>query len=90
MRDGMPTPRDPAPERLVGLTGVDIHKMLGIPDFKRRDLPAQIWQYRRDGCMLDVFLYQENDAYVVRHVEARGHTIAEISETDCLLEALAR
>ncbi len=92
MRDGLPAPSPPDPRRLVGLSAEELQKMLGRPDFKRRDPPAQLWQYRKDGCMLDVFLYQggagDGKGYKVKHAEARGHTIARISGTDCLLEAL--
>ena len=93
MRDGLQGPAAPGPERLIGLVGNEIQKMLGLPDFKRRDPPAEIWQYRKDGCLLDIFLYQDkNDAstHRVTHVEARGHSVNQVSGTECLLEALAR
>jgi len=90
MRDGLNGPDAPGPERLVGLGSEAIQNMLGVPDFKRRDPPAEIWQYRKDSCMLDVFLYQIENAYRVTHVEARSHSVAQVSGTECLLEALAR
>jgi hypothetical protein len=90
MRNGLDGPDAPGPERLVGLAAMSIQKMLGRPDFKRRDPPAEIWQYRKSGCFLDVFLYLNEDIYRVSHVEARGRSIEEVSGTECLLEALAR
>jgi hypothetical protein len=90
MRDGLEGPDAPGPERLVGLAATAIQQMLGNPDFKRRDPPAEIWQYRKSGCLLDVFLYLGEDTYRVSHVEARGHSIEEVSGAECLLEALAR
>ncbi|MBC8267826.1 MAG: hypothetical protein H8E36_03670 [Rhodospirillaceae bacterium] len=89
MRDGLNGPDAPGPERLVGLSATAIQKMLGLPNFKRRDPPAEIWQYRKSGCLLDVFLYLGEDTYRVSHVEARGHSIEKVSGTECLLEALA-
>ncbi len=89
MRDGLNGPDAPGPERLVGLNAAAIQKMLGIPGFKRRDPPAEIWQYRNDGCLLDVFLYLGDGGYSVTHVEVRGRSVAEVSGTECLLEALA-
>ncbi len=89
MRDGLNGPDAPGPERLVGLDAAAIQKMLGIPDFKRRDPPAEIWQYRNDGCLLDVFLYLGDSGYSVTHVEVRGRSVDEVSGTECLLEALA-
>ena len=93
LRDGLSGPLAPEPERLIGLNGSDIRKMFGLPDFKRRDPPAEIWQYRKNGCMLDFFLYQTKDGsdkYRVTHVEARGRSVEEVSGAECLLEALAR
>lgn len=90
MRDGLAGPDAPGPDRLIGLAAADIRKMLGIPDFKRHDPPAQIWQYKKNGCLLDLFLYQDEGQYRVTHVEARGYSVKEISGTECLLEALAR
>ena len=60
---------------------------MGQPRFKRRDDPAEIWQYRTDACALDFFLYRSKDdpAYRVRHVEARGRGQAPSSEKDCLV-----
>lgn len=93
LREGLPGPQAPGPERLIGLAAGDIQRLFGAPDFKRRDPPAEIWQYRKDGCMLDFFLYQGKDAsfdYLVTHVEARSRSVEKVSGTDCLLEALKR
>lgn len=90
MRDGLNGPDAPGPERLVGLAAGAIEKMLGTPDFKRRDPPAEVWQYRKDGCLLDVFLYLGEAEYRVTHVEARSHSVTRVSGAECLLEVLAR
>ncbi len=54
------------PDQVIGL--------LGPPRFKRRDNPAEIWQYRNKACALDLFLYRvaNGAAYRVRHFETRG------------------
>jgi len=88
---GLPTSAVPNPLRLIGLNAHDILKSLGPPDFKRHDKPAEIWQYRRPGCLLDLFLYEtgpDDDTLSVRHVEARGHDITKVSDESCFLEAL--
>ncbi len=93
LREGLPGPQAPGPKRLIGLGADQIQKMFGPPDFKRRDPPAEIWQYRKAGCMLDFFLYQKYggaEEYSVTHVEARGRSVEEVSGSECLLEALAR
>ncbi len=88
MRDGLDGPEAPGPECLVGLSSMAIQQMLGKPDFKRRDSPAEIWQYRESGCLLDVFLYLNKDNYQVSHVEVRGYSIKSILGAACLLEVL--
>jgi len=59
---------------LSGMTPVQVIGLLGPPRFKRRDNPAQIWQYRNKACALDLFLYQAGNGtnYKVRHFETRG------------------
>ena len=80
----------PEPAALRGLDGGQLTGLLGQPKFKRRDDPAEIWQYRTDFCALDFFLYRSKDdpAYRVRHVEARGRDQAPASEKDCLVGLL--
>jgi len=93
MLNGIHDPDIPGPKRLLGLFADDVRKMFGVPDFKRHDPPAEIWQYRKDGCLLDVFLYLEKDhpqTLRVRHVESRGRSVTEVSHKECFLEALLR
>lgn len=64
----------PALSTLSGMTPVQVMGLLGPPRFKRRDNPAQIWQYRNKACALDLFLYRVGNGvdYRVRHFETRG------------------
>lgn len=66
------TPSPPAadPEQLIGLSGEEITEKLGKPALIRREGTAEIWQYRRIQCVLDVFLYG-NGRQVVEHVDLR-------------------
>ncbi len=63
----------PGTGSLLGLDHGQVNDMLGPPDFRRRDDPAEIWQYRRQTCVLDVFLYREKTGglLTVAHVEVR-------------------
>ena len=91
--NGINDPDILGPERLLGLFADNIRKMFGAPDFRRHDPPAEIWQYRKDGCLLDIFLYLEKDRpdiLRVRHVEVRGRSVTEVSHKKCFLEALVR
>ncbi len=90
-RDIVPGPdRGPAPRTLLGLEHQQVMALLGEPSFKRRDDPAQIWQYRDSTCILDVFLYRPvgGGAYRVTHVEVRGHGVINVSHEDCFLRLL--
>ncbi len=90
-RDIVPGPdRVPAPRTLLGLEHHQVMALLGEPSFKRRDDPAQIWQYRDSTCILDIFLYRPKGggAYRVTHVEVRGHGVIKVSDKDCFLRLL--
>ena len=79
------------PEHLVGLQASELEKILGTPDFVRKDPPAQRWQYRDPSCLFDVFLYQGKgsaNTYTVAHVEARGLDVNRVSDRDCFLSIL--
>ena len=61
--------------KMASLAGVGesrVLALLGAPQFKRVDAPAELWQYRRDGCVLDLFLYPSSSgALAVDHLETR-------------------
>ncbi len=80
-----PTRTYPAPSSLSGLDPGQVVDLLGPPPFKRRDNPAEIWQYRSPACVLDLFLYRtgKSGPFRVRHFEARGRGKNGVSEKDC-------
>jgi len=57
------------PEQLVGLDHDGLSEKLGKPALIRRDGDAEIWQYRAENCVLDLFLYGEDKRVV--HVDLR-------------------
>ena len=79
-----------APEALKGLTATQTESRLGPPSFRRRDPPAEIWQYRVRACTLDLFLYDEGDDRVVTHFAVRTPGGGTISDPACLDEVLAQ
>ncbi len=79
---GLPAPPEPAPAEpasaritelpvLTGLGPAELVALFGEPDFRRRDPPAELWQYRSADCVLDVFLYGEGGTYRVVRSETR-------------------
>ncbi|MSO84373.1 MAG: hypothetical protein EXR02_01955 [Rhodospirillales bacterium] len=86
-------PRVPAPglaapadaRALVGRDARAVADLLGEPQLKRRDPPAELWQYRAGPCILDLFLYADaaGSAARVAHVEMRADR-PETTRAECL------
>ncbi len=89
----------PAPDRLLGAPAERVLAALGKPELQRRERPAEIWQYRGRGCVLDVFLYAAGqqagtdpkiagqaagDGPTVFHLEARDARARSIEPASCL------
>ena len=49
--------------------------MLGEPDLRRPEPPAELWQYRSADCVLDVFLYADDGRYRVVRSETRNRHV---------------
>lgn len=56
---------------LTGLTNDQLSRLMGAPHFRRVDDPAALWQYRTDGCLLDLYLRADGPVYRVMHFEFR-------------------
>lgn len=60
------------PARLLGMDRAALAALLGNPVRVRRDLNAEIRQYRSDSsCQVDAFLYPDGNVRRVSHVEFR-------------------
>jgi hypothetical protein len=78
-----------AARNLVGKSESEIRSELGAPAFRRTDGPAQVWQYRGQSCLLDVFLYKEGGGgFRVKHAELRRRGGAGLSDRACMSDAL--
>lgn len=71
------------PEEFVGYRPDTLLPVLGAPDFVRRDGPAQIWQYRAENCVFDLFLYRDGGVSRVDHVELRERGATTESAEAC-------
>ncbi len=78
------------PARLIGMTPHDIVTFLGAPELIRRETPANIWQYRAEGCVLDLVLYPEEGTDRVTYVEARENGLDIMPAKDCLTRVLRK
>jgi len=69
---------------LLGMDAQALVQVLGPPDNRRRDPPAQVWQYIDRACILHVFLYPEERVLRVAHVDAVSRSRGAFAAEDCL------
>ncbi len=63
---------DDNPQQFINLDIFQLAKLLGTPILVRRDGMVEVWQYKGDSCILDIFLYQVNNIMKVQYVDLRG------------------
>ena len=70
---------------LQNLNSNQVLDLLGTPNFKRTDKPAEVWQYSANSCTLDLFLYENLDTDVrsVVHYEVRLKPGQIITKNQC-------
>ncbi len=94
-----PAPPPPAinddPTQVMGLPTLELSALLGAPRFVRRDLAAEVWQYRTEGCVLDVFVYDRETYgggevvhYEVRPSRLDGRPLATTAQRSCFARLL--
>ncbi|MGB0671288.1 MAG: hypothetical protein ACPGNT_07310 [Rhodospirillales bacterium] len=73
---------------LSGLAAADVTRLLGRPGLRRVDPPAELWQYKRSSCVLDIVLYvpEKGGFPTVDHLEARSLD-GQIMDVDHCLRA---
>ena len=60
---------------LMGQPAAQVTTLLGAPNFRRRDKPAELWQYQAEGCILNLFLYPGGGHELqVDHIEVQDRT----------------
>jgi len=72
------------PQQLMGLDPSALRALLGEPELVRREAPAEIWQYRNESCVFDVFLYDTTGQRKVTYIEARDGAALQIETRACL------
>ena len=72
------------PVSTIGLTDADLRVQFGAPAFTRRDGTAQLWRYDGLTCRAFFFLYPENAALSVRHVETTPRGTDMAADPKCL------
>lgn len=86
------------PDELMGKTGAEITELLGKPNLVRRETRAQVWQYRGQTCVLDLFFYPPEEtkdaapqagADAVVYFETRGRDAKKVPGASCVNEVVA-
>lgn len=85
-----PPPPPPSPDRLDGLTPVDVLALLGEPGLVRRDGKIQVMLFETDDCVLELVFVEPSpdDHFLVTHLDARDRRGAGTDPTACLTQIL--
>ena len=73
------------PQALMGLSPNEVTAMMGQPELRRQEPPAEVWQYRTSTCVFDVYLYDDR----VTYFEARHRRQGTVSAPGCLGQIVA-
>jgi hypothetical protein len=79
-------------EDLVGLGPDELQHLFGHPQMVRDETGAEIWQYRAQACVLDLYLYpQESQGTALRvtYLEARDRSAASLATDPCVTALMA-
>ncbi|MEX0695276.1 MAG: hypothetical protein WD075_12585 [Rhodospirillales bacterium] len=72
--ESVPEINAPQPDAVIGWQQEELSRTFGTASLIRRDLGAEIWQYRTDQCVLFLFLYPKagSTTLQVDHLDVRG------------------
>jgi hypothetical protein len=83
--------RDVDPDSLIGLAPGEVTSRLGEPELRRSERPVEVWQYRSDTCVFDLYLDGQGGAPPqVVYYEARHRAEGEVRPSRCLGEIVAQ
>ena len=72
------------PASLIGLAPQQIGETLGLPELQRIEPPAEVWQYRTQSCVFDLYIYDEEGDRRAVHYTARSRDNGEVDAGQCL------
>ncbi len=61
--------RVPTLQELTGLRPREVVALLGQPDLRRDEPPAELWQYSAADCVLNLFFYRDANGYRLMRAE---------------------
>ena len=84
--------KPPVPEVYVpgSRNAAELRAEFGTPDFVRKETDSELWRYDGTNCALFVFLYRENDTYLLRHIETLPRGTQTATDEACVASVKAR
>lgn len=79
-----PAPPPGEPANAVGLSAAALKTAFGTPAFVRKDGGTELWRYDGAACKAFFFLYPQNGALAVRHVETMPRPADAAFDAICL------
>ena len=75
-----------AATQLLGQNVAWINEHLGKPIFKREDGQAEMWQYKNETCVLNIFIYEDAPGMAAKalHFDTHNHKGGFIDRDECL------
>ncbi|MCB9958974.1 MAG: hypothetical protein H6843_10260 [Rhodospirillaceae bacterium] len=73
-----------SPGDLEGAPPSNVLALLGEPELRRTEPPAEVWQYRTERCVADIYLRQDGAAQRVVYIETRSPNAATVPAAGCL------
>ena len=67
-----------------------LRKEYGKPDFVRSEANSELWRYDGTNCALFLFLYRENDSFLLRHMETLPRGAQSATDEACVASVKAR
>ncbi len=77
------TPTSPKLARFHDMKAAEVEALVGDPDFRRVEPPAELWQYRTAECVVDLFFYGDTNDRRVVHADSRSRDPASGSDGRC-------
>ncbi len=79
------------PKNFIGLTTEKVSLLLGFPGLRRKEYPAEVWQYKSQECVFEIVFYIKNTTnkeLKSEYYEARDRSANEVNPQKCLTDIL--
>lgn len=80
-------PRQLYPQFMLGKVTTDLQETFGAPTVERIEGHVKVWQYRGNECVVDFYLYPEDEHYTVTHWHWRHPIVGQaLDPLSCRIE----